>query len=94
MYGSEEAGQQFAKDHGANYQVAQLQRNRRGRRISVMHAFLPILATIVLEFRIFYFRTKWKINISSSEFCEKYRPIKTRRSERVPLQIVSLKTPN
>ena len=51
--GSEEIGQQFAKDHGANYQVAQLQRNRRTRRISVMHAFLPILATIELEFRIF-----------------------------------------
>ena len=51
--GSEEVGQQFAKDHGANYQVAQLQRNRRARRISVMHAFLPILATIELEFRIF-----------------------------------------
>ena len=53
MYGSEEVGQQFAKDYGANYQVAQLQRNGRGRRISVMQAFLPILATIVLEFRIF-----------------------------------------
>ena len=51
--GSGEIGQQFAKDHGANYQVAQLQRNRRARRISVMHAFLPILATIELEFRIF-----------------------------------------
>ena len=38
-------------------------------------------------------RTKWKINISFSKFCEKYRPIKTWRSERVPLQIVSLKTP-
>ena len=49
--GSEEVGQQFAKDHGANYQVAQLQRNRRARRISVMHAFLPILATIEIEFR-------------------------------------------
>ena len=44
---------QFAKVHGANYQVAQLQRNRRATRISVMHAFLPNLATIVLEFRIF-----------------------------------------
>ena len=53
MYGSEEVGHQFAKDHGVNDQVAQLQGNRRGRRISVMHAFLPILATIVLEFRIF-----------------------------------------
>ena len=53
MYDSEEVGHQFAKDHGANDQVAQLQRNRRGRRISVMHAFLPMLATIVLEFRIF-----------------------------------------
>ena len=38
-------------------------------------------------------RTKWKINISSSKFCETYRPIKTWRSERIPLQIVSLKTP-
>ena len=51
--GSEEVRQQFAKDHGANYQVAQLQRNRQARRISVIHAFLPILATIELEFRIF-----------------------------------------
>ena len=51
--GSEEVRQQFAKDHGANDHVAQLQRNRRDRRISVMHAFLPILATSELEFRIF-----------------------------------------
>ena len=51
--GSEEVGQQFAKAHGANYQVAQLQQNRRARQISVMHAFVPILATIELEFRIF-----------------------------------------
>ena len=51
--GSEEIGKQFAKAHGTNYQVAQLQGNRRARRISVMHAFLPILATIELEFRIF-----------------------------------------
>ena len=51
--GSEEIGQQFAKDHGVNYQVAQLQGNRRARRISVMHDFLPVLATIELEFRIF-----------------------------------------
>ena len=51
--GSEEIGQQFAKAHWTNYQVAQLQGNRRARRISVMHAFLPILATIELEFRIF-----------------------------------------
>ena len=36
--------------------------------------------------------TKWKINIFSSIFV-KSRPIETRRSERVPLQIVSLKTP-
>ena len=36
--------------------------------------------------------TKWKINIFSSIFV-KSRPIETRRSERVPLQIVPLKTP-
>ena len=47
--GTEEVGQQFAKDHGANLS----QRNGRARRISVMHAFLPILATIVLEFVLF-----------------------------------------
>ena len=35
-----------------NYQVAQLQRNCRARRISAILAFLPILATMVLEFRI------------------------------------------
>ena len=35
----EEVGQQFANDHGANYQGAQLQRNRRARRISVIHVF-------------------------------------------------------
>ena len=51
--GSEEIGQQFAKVYGANYQVAQIQRNRRARRISVMYAFFPILATTELEFRIF-----------------------------------------
>ena len=54
---ADEVGQQFAKDHGANYQVAQLQRNRRAGRISVMHAFLTILATIVLEFRMFSHKT-------------------------------------
>ena len=31
-----QVGQQFSKDHGANYQVAQLQRNRRARRISMV----------------------------------------------------------
>ena len=36
--------------------------------------------------------TKWKINIFSSIFV-KSGPIETRRSERVSLQIVSLKTP-
>ena len=36
--------------------------------------------------------TKWKINIFSSIFVTS-RPIETRRSERVSLQIVSLKTP-
>ena len=51
---SEEVRQQFAKDQWANYQVAhRYNETRRARRISVMHAFLPILATIVLEFRIF-----------------------------------------
>ena len=35
----EEVGQQFANDHGANYRGAQLQRNRRARRISVIHVF-------------------------------------------------------
>ena len=34
-------------------QVAQLQRDRRASWFSVMHAFLSVLATIVLEFRIF-----------------------------------------
>ena len=34
--GTEEVGQQFAKDHGANLS----QRNRPARRISVMHARL------------------------------------------------------
>ena len=42
----EEVGQQLAKDHGVNYQEAQLQRNHRARRISAIHAFLPILGTI------------------------------------------------
>ena len=42
------------KESWANYQAAQLQQNRRARQISVMHAFLPILATVVLEFRIFW----------------------------------------
>ena len=56
--GSVEVGQQFAKDHGANYQVAQLQRNRRARRISVMHDFLPILATITPSYNSEYFRKK------------------------------------
>ena len=35
----EEVGQQFANDHGANYRGGQLQRNRRARRIAVIHVF-------------------------------------------------------
>ena len=51
---SEEVRQQFAKDQWANYQVAHsYNETHRAGRITVMHAFLPILATVVLEFRIF-----------------------------------------
>ena len=35
----EEVGQQFAKDHGANYQIAQSQRNRRARRSRIPNIF-------------------------------------------------------
>ena len=45
-----------------------------------------------LKLNVLLNSTKWKINILSSIF-EKSRPIETRRSERLPLQIVSLKTP-
>ena len=49
----EEVGQHFAEDHGASYQGTQSQRNRRTGRIFTVQAFLLILDTIVLEFRIF-----------------------------------------
>jgi len=35
----EEVKQQFAKDHGANYQVAQSQRNRRARGPRIPNIF-------------------------------------------------------
>ena len=35
----EEVGQQFTKDHGANCQVAQSQRNRRARRPRIPNIF-------------------------------------------------------
>ena len=56
------------------------------------HSILQCRVKTERELKLNVSSTKWKINIFSSIFV-KSRPMETRRSERVPLQIVSLKPP-